>query len=132
MLFSVTDAGQIKEMSRPQMDALERLIVEIISDSIKPPIRVDTFRVETPEDHPVLVVQVPEGFAQHDSPRGSFIRVGSSKRRMTSEERLRLAQKRGQRSFQSFDKQPVDGTGFGTLEQPLWKPLLSAEGAAPM
>ena len=29
-----------------------------------------------------------------------------------------------------FDKQPVPGTGFGSLDESLWKPLLSAEGAA--
>jgi len=77
-----------------------------------------------------MVVEVPEGHAQHDSPGGSFIRVGSTKRRMTSDERLRLVQRRGQARFLWFDKQTVPGTGFGTLDEALWKPLLSAEGAA--
>ena len=42
-----------------------------------------------------LLVEVPEGYGQHDSPGGSFHRSGSSKRRMSSDERLRLAQRRG-------------------------------------
>lgn len=46
------------------------------------------------------------------------------------DERLRLAQRRGQARFLWFDKQPVSGTGFGSLDESLWKPLLSAEGAA--
>ncbi len=32
--------------------------------------------------------------------------------------------------FLWFDRQPVPGTGFGSLDESLWKPLLSAEGAA--
>ena len=35
-----------------------------------------------------------------------------------------------QSRFLWFDKQPVPGTGFGSLDESLWKPLLSAEGAA--
>ncbi len=48
---------------------------------------------------------------------------------MTSDERLRLAQQRGQARFLWFDKQPVEGTGFGSLDEVLWKPLLSTVGA---
>ena len=130
LLCGVTDNGDVQEMSREQMDRLEHLIANICEDAIRPPIRVDIFRRDTSEGKSFLMVDVPEGHAQHDSPGGSFIRVGSTKRRMTSEERLRLAQRRGQASFLWFDKQPVDGTGFGTLDDAFWKPLVSAEGAA--
>ena len=130
LLCGGTDNGDVQEMSREQMDRLEHLIANICEDAIRPPIRVDIFRRDTSEGKSFLMVDVPEGHAQHDSPGGSFIRVGSTKRRMTSEERLRLAQRRGQASFLWFDKQPVDGTGFGTLDDAFWKPLVSAEGAA--
>ncbi len=43
---------------------------------------------------------------------------------------MRLAQRRSQARFLWFDKQPVPETGFRTLSKALWKPLLSAEGAA--
>ena len=49
---------------------------------------------------------------------------------MGGDERLRLAQRRSQARFLWFDKQPVPETGFKTLAEALWKPLLSAEGAA--
>ena len=55
--------------------------------------------------------------------------LGGTKRRMSSDERLRLAQRRGQSRFLSFDERTVPETGFGTLDMSLWKPLLSAEGA---
>lgn len=130
ILCGVTDSGDIQGMSREQMDALEHLLTEVCTDKIKPPIRPIILRKEIEEGTPVLLVQVPQGDAQHESPGGSYYRVGSSKRRMTSDERLRLAQHRAQSRFLWFDKQPVPGTGFGSLDESLWKPLLSAEGAA--
>ena len=130
LLCGVTDAGDVLGMSRQQMDELERLLVEVCTDTIKPPIRPVVLRRELDEGLPFLLVEIPQGHAQHDSPGGSFHRVGSSKRQMTSDDRLRLAQRRGQARFLWFDKQPVPGTGFGTLDEDLWKPLLSVEGAA--
>ena len=130
VLCGVTDSGGVQGMLRDQMDALERLLVEVCTDMITPPIRLAILRRELEEGLPFLLVEVPQGHAQHDSPGGSYHRVGSSKRRMTSDERLRLAQQRGQARFLWFDKQPVPGTGFGSLDESLWKPLLSTVGAA--
>ena len=130
LLCSVTDAGDVVGMSREQTDELEHLLVEVCTDTVKPPIRPVVLRMELDEGHPFLLVEIPQGHAQHESPGGSFHRVGSSKRRMTSDDRLRLAQRRGQARFLWLDKQPVPGTGFGTLDEDLWKPLLSVDGAA--
>ena len=130
VLCGVTDSGNVQGMSREQMDTLEQLIVNICTDMISPPVRPAILRKEIEEGVPFLLVEVPQGHTQHDSPGGSYHRVGSSKRRMTSDERLRLAQQRGQARFLWFDKQPVEGTGFGSLDESFWKPLLSTVGAA--
>ncbi len=130
VLCGVTDSGDVQGLSREQMDELERLLTEICTDTIKPSIRPAIFRREIEEGKPFLLVEVPQGYALHDSPGGGYHRVGSSKRKMTSDERLRLAQKCGQTRFLWFDKQPIPETGFGSLDESLWKPLLSAEGAA--
>ena len=130
MLCGVTDQGDLQDMSRDQMNKLEILLVEICTDAIKPSIHPTILRKEMEEGKPFFLVKVPQGYALHNSPGGSFHRVGSSKRQMTTDEQLRLAQKRAQSRFLWFDKQPVQGTGFGSLDESLWKPLLSAEGAA--
>ena len=130
MLCGVTDQGDLQDMSRDQMNKLEILLVEICTDTIKPSIHPTILRKEIEEGKPFFLVKVPQGYALHNSPGGSFHRVGSSKRQMTTDEQLRLAQKRAQARFLWFDKQPVPGTGFGSLDESLWKPLLSAEGAA--
>ena len=130
VLCGVSDAGDVQGMSREQMDALERLLVEVCTDTIKPSIRPTILRKELEEGAPFLLVEVPQGDVQHESPGGSYHRVGSSKRQMTSDERLRLAQRRGQVRFLWFDKQPVPNTGFASLDESLWKPLLSSVGNA--
>lgn len=130
LLCGVADSGDVEGMSRAQMDALENLIVEVCSDSIRPPVRAGIFRRTAPNGKAFLSVEVPEGHVLHESADRAFIRVGSAKKMMSGEERLRLAQRRGQSSFLWFDKQPVAGTGFGTLEEVLWKPLLSSEQLA--
>ena len=129
LLCGVSDDGEVQGMSREQMDELERLIFEVCSDSIDPPVRVRIFRREISEGLAYLMVEVPEGDALHDSPGGNYIRVGSSKRQLSGDERMRLAQRRGQSRFRWFDEQTVPGTGFGTLDEELWKPLLSVEGS---
>lgn len=130
VLCGVTDSGEVQGMSREQMDELERLLTEVCTDKIKPAIRPNIFRKEIEEGNPFLLVEVSQGHSQHDSPGGSYHRVGSSKRPMTSDERMRLSQRRGQARFLWYDKQPVPDTGFGSLDESFWKPLLSAEGAA--
>ena len=130
LLCGVTDRGDIQGLSRDQIVALDAIVVEISTDSVKPAVRIRTHHLQLQDGKRVLLVHIPEGEALHDSPGGSYLRVGGSKRRITSDERLRLAQRRGQARFQSFDEQPVPGTGFRTLDESLWKPLLSAEGAA--
>ncbi len=127
LLCGVTDAGEIQGLSREQIVALDSVLVEVSSDAIKPAVRINTYHREL-DGKRLLLVEVPQGESQHDSPGGSYVRVGGSKRRMTSDERLRLAQLRGQARFLWFDKQPVSNTGLGTLDEALWKPLLSVEG----
>ena len=129
LLCGVTDDGEVQGMSRERIVALDSLLVEISTDSITPAVRIRTYHKQL-DDRRLLVVDVPEGDSQHESPGGSYVRVGGSKRRMTSDERLRLAQWRGQARFHSYDEQTVPDTGFETLDESLWKPLLSAEGAA--
>ena len=130
LLCGVTDDGEAQGMSREQIVALDALLVEISTDSIKPAVRIHTWHRMLPEGERVLLLEVPESDSQHDSPGGSYVRVGASKRRMTNDERLRLAQRRGQARFRWFDEQTIPNTGFGTLDESLWRPLLSAEGAA--
>ena len=129
VLCGVTDSGELQDMSSAQMDALELILMEICNDAIKPPIRSIILRKELEEGQPFLLVRIPKGTDVHESPGGCYLRVGSTKREIKNDEQLRLAQRRGQARFRWFDEQPSPETGFGTLDEALWKPLLSPEGA---
>ena len=130
VLAGVSDDGNVIGMSRAEIANLDALLVEVSTDTIKPPVRIRTHHKELSDGKLVLLAEVPESDSVHESLGGCYIRVGASKRIMTGDERLRLAQRRSQARFLWFDKQPVPETGFKTLTEALWKPLLSAEGAA--
>jgi len=128
MLLGVTDAGEIKAMTRDQMDLLERLLVEICIDVIEPPLRSQINRKGLESGERFLMIEIPKGDAMHKSPGGYYQRTGSSARKMTTDEHFRLAQRRAQSRFLWFDKQPVPDTGLDVFDIELWRPLLSAEG----
>lgn len=128
LLCGVTDEAEVRGMTRRQAVLLERTLVELASSSIRPPLQIRTYCTEMAPGTFVVAVQIPAGYAHHASPGGHFYRVGSSKRRMTQDEALRLAQRRGQSRFLWFDKQAVPGTGWRSLSKSLWQPILSVEG----
>ncbi|MCE2521303.1 MAG: putative DNA binding domain-containing protein [Alphaproteobacteria bacterium] len=130
VLAGVADDGNVIGLSRTHIASLDSLLVEVSTDTIKPPVRIRTHHRELSGGKLVLLAEVPESDSVHESPGGCYVRVGASKRLMAGDERLRLAQRRSQARFLWFDKQPVPETGFRTLIEALWKPLLSAEGAA--
>lgn len=65
-------------MSAAQLRALDSMIVELCTDAIRPALRIQAYH-RLCEGKRLLVVEIPEGEAQHDSPGGSFVRVGNAK-----------------------------------------------------
>ena len=126
LLCGVTDAGEIQGMSRDQATALASLLVQISVGAIRPAVKIVTSE-RVIDGKRLLAVTIPKGYAQHDGPGGSYIRVGASRRRMTSDERLLLAQRRGWTRFDWPDEQVVLDTGLDTLDKSLWTPLLGTE-----
>ncbi len=129
MLCGVTDDGTIQGLLRNQLTALDRLLVEVCTDAIEPPLRIAVHHREL-DGKAFLLVEVPRGEALHKRSGQAFVRVGATKRRLHGEECLRLEQNRAQSRYLWFDKQVVPDTGFNTLSERLWEPLLSVEGAA--
>lgn len=128
LLLGVADDGTIQGMSREQLVMLDNLLVEVSTDVLEPPVRVDVHHREI-DGKAFLLVVVPRGQALHERGGKAFIRVGATKRRLQKAESLRLAQDRTQNRYLWFDRQIVPGTGFGTLSERLWEPLLSVAGA---
>ncbi len=72
LLCGVTDDGLIQGMSRPQMAALDRLLGEVSTDSIEPPVRIDIHHREL-DGSTFLLVNVVKGDSLHEHKGRSFI-----------------------------------------------------------
>ena len=129
LLCGVSDVGRIQGMSRKQMAALDHLLVEVSTDAVEPALRINIHHREL-DGKAFVLVDVPRGDAVHERAGRAFMRVGATKLRLGGDERLRLAQRRAQSRYLWFDQQIVPQTGFETLDERLWEPLLSVAGAA--
>ena len=126
LIFSVSDAGEVRPMNRERMDELERFIREICRDSIKPELWTISQRVALPDSRSVLVVEVQQSTSVHRSPGGYMHRHGSEKRQLSSVALDRLFQKRGRSGRLGPDEAVVVGTGRNTLEAALVDRLTSS------
>lgn len=131
LIFSVSDAGEVRSMDRHQMDALEAFVCEICADSIRPPLAFVTQRLALPDGSSVLVVEVEQSALVHKSPAGYLSRQGSSKRELSSEALQRLFQQRGRSGLLGPDEAIVAGTGANTLDANLVDRFLSSRATEP-
>ena len=131
LIFSVSDAGEVRAMSRKQMDALETFVGEICSDSIRPALAFITRRLALPDRPAVLVVEVEQSSLVHRSHGGYFSRQGSAKRELSPEALNRLFQRRGRSGLLGPDEVIVAGTGPNTLDEALTDRFLSSRATEP-
>ena len=108
LIFSVSDAGEVRSMNREQMDALEAFVGEICSDSIRPPLAFVTQRLALADGSFVLVVEVAQSSLVHKSPGGYLARQGSSRRELSPEALNRLFQQRGRSGLSGPDEAIVN------------------------
>ncbi len=90
LLCGVSDSGELQGMTPKQVSALSRMLVEVSTDTVKPAIRIHIEKREL-DGKMFMLVEVPGGNYVHERSGKAFLRVGDSKRRMESDEYLRLA-----------------------------------------
>ena len=126
LIFSVSDAGEVRSLDRKQMDALEAFVGEICADSIHPSLAFVTQRLALPDGSSVLVVEVEQSALVHKSPGGYLSRQGSARRELSPEALHRLFQQRGRSGLLGPDEAIVTGTGSNTLDATLVDRFLSS------
>ena len=131
LIFSVSDAGEVRLMSRQHIDALEAFVSEICSDSIRPPLAFVTQRLALSGGSFVLIVTVEQSALVHKSPGGYLSRRGSTKREMSPEALNRLFQQRGRFGLLGPDEGIVVGTGANTFDETLADRFLSSRTTEP-
>lgn len=106
------------------LEAAEKYVFEVCSDSIKPPVVFRTFRMQLPDTtgtfRSIIKIEIPRSLFVHKSPNGYFIRQGSSKREMSPDYLARLFQQRSQVRLIRFDEQSVPNAPLDCMEHDLW------------
>jgi len=111
-------------MSINELTVLEHWLPGVFNDRIKPPplCRIEKWELPDVSDNaaPVLKVDIPRSLYVHGSPSGHFHRIGSSKRKMSTDYIIRLGQQRSQTRMIRFDEQPVMSAPLEALDPVLY------------
>jgi len=127
ILIGVDDNREIVGIDRRELDTAEKTVVEICQDSIDPVLFIFTEKLRI-DDKNLLKIEVPRSLFVHKTSNGYFIRQGSSKREMPTEQLARLFQSRSQARIIAFDEQFVPNTNKDTLKRDLYERFIT-EGA---
>ena len=113
ILVGVDDRGTIVGVTEPRR--VEEAILNIARHNCVPPLSPTVESVQDDEGRTVVVVEVPRRLeAPHENNSGQcYIRVGSTKRLCTPQERARLLQSA---SLVCFDEIPIGKTSRADLE----------------
>ena len=126
ILIGVDDDSAIVGIDRQQLDIAEKTVVEICADSIDPLVPIFTEKLQI-DDKNLLKIEVPRSLFVHESPNGYFIRHGSSKRKMPTDQLARLLQSRSQARIIAFDEQFVPNTHKDTLRESLYRRFITED-----
>ena len=110
-------------------DTIEKTVVEVCRDSIRPPVRVNNQKMKI-EGKCVLRVEIARSFFVHEVGGVYFAREGSTKRIIHTEQLARLMQSRSQARIIHFDEQVVPETDMGTLREELYLRFIDTDVTA--
>ena len=126
ILIGIDDNREIVGIELQKLDNIEKTVVEICNDSIKPTARIFTEKLRIDEKN-LLKIEIPKGLFVHKTSNGYFIRQGSSKREMTTDQLARLIQSRSQARIIRFDEQLVPNTHRRTLRETLYRRFITED-----
>ena len=128
ILIGVDDHSEIVGLELQELNKIENTIVEICQDSIEPTVRIFTEKLRL-DDKNILKIEVRRSLFVHKTSNGYFIRQGSSKREMTTDQLARLIQSRSQARIIRFDEQLVPSTHKSTLRESLYRRFITEDAA---
>jgi ATP-dependent DNA helicase RecG len=128
ILLGVDDDGSIVGVETPQ--SMEEQVTNLARYNCRPPVIPSIDRVDT-EEGLVLAVYIPRRVgAPHETNTGiCYIRVGSTKRRCTPQERARLLQLAG---LVHYDETPFPDTGIDDFALDAFRPYYRRIYEAPL
>ena len=128
ILIGIDDDRNIVGLEQQELERVEKTVVEICKDSIEPTVPIFTEKLRL-DDKNILKIEVQRSLFVHRTSNGYFIRHGSSKREMTTEQLARLIQSRSQARIIRFDEQLVPNTHKATLRESLYRRFITEDAA---
>ena len=103
-----------------RLDRTEDFVRQLLGDQIEPPLLADLHRITLPnadgEQVAVLRIDVPRSLWVHSSGGQYYYRIGSGKRRMTTEYLTQLMNARSQTRMVRYDERIVATAAFDDLD----------------
>jgi len=123
IFLGVDDTGVVRGLPAPGLNLIENWVINVATNNCDPPIRPLIRKVRLPEptgsEVDIILIEVRKSLYVHRTAGGRhYVRVGSTKRDLTSQELLCLFQERGREYV--FDEQPV----FTATEDHVDRPAL--------
>lgn len=131
ILIGIDDNREIVGIEQEELDSVEKTVVEICNDSIEPTVLFFTEKLSIDEKN-LLKIEIRKSLFVHKTANGYFIRQGSSKREMTTEQLARLIQSRSQARIIRFDEQFVPNTYRRTLRESLYRRFIKEDAPEDM
>ncbi|HFC93009.1 MAG TPA: transcriptional regulator [Leucothrix mucor] len=114
---------KVTGVARENLDQVELWLTSLVSDKITPPALIQTRLLEIPNHSgalkAVIWISIPKSLFIHESPKGYFHRVGSSKRKMSPDLLARLFQQRSMARLIRFDEQIVPNASLDAIDPTL-------------
>ena len=127
LILGVDDkTKEVVGIAKEKLEALENAVKNICADKLRPALEtVDIYRRELPDSsgqlRAILQLEITRSLFLHDSPGGTFTRIGSSKRQMSAELKLRMQMQRSQARVVRFDEFLVHEAGLADLDKDLYE-----------
>ncbi len=120
ILIGVDDYREIVGLELPELDRIEKTVVEICNDWIEPTVPIFTEKLRF-DGKNLLKIDVSRSLFVHKTSNGYFTRKERCKKEMSTQQLARLFQTRSQPRKIHFDTLPVPNTHRRTLRESLYR-----------
>ncbi len=124
VVLGVDDEKEVLGIPLDKLDSAEEFVRQVCIEAIEPPVEATIEKLQLPDSSDIQrwIVRVDIGrtLAVHRCRRGYFRRVGSSKRKMSHEQLVRLLQHRSQSGLIRFDETAVPNAFLSHLNADLF------------
>ena len=131
ILIGIDDNREIVGIELQKLDNIEKTVVEICNDSIKPTARIFTEKLRIDEKN-LLKIEIPRSFFVHKTHNGYYTRQEKTKKEMSTEQLARLFQTRSQPRKTHFDTLPVPNTFRSTLRESHYRRFITEDAPEDM